>query len=86
MGERQLRAQVDGLLHRAHEAWQKPEVRRRIKWGAVVLLIVNIIGWSFASYFLTKPNETFSLTNTQPPTAYPSTTGFNGNFTNPTNA
>jgi hypothetical protein len=33
----------------------KPEVRRRIKWATVIILIVNIIGWSLTSYLITKP-------------------------------
>lgn len=48
---------VDTITRRAKEAWQKPEVRRRVKWGALFLLIINVIGIFSAGFFATKPNE-----------------------------
>jgi hypothetical protein len=47
----------DTIYRRARYVFQKPQVRRRIKWAAVMLLLINIIGWSLFGYFLTKTNE-----------------------------
>lgn len=55
---------IDTIYRATQETLRKPQVRRRIKWGAVLLILVNILGWSFGSYFLTKPERTQAATLT----------------------
>lgn len=55
MSEQKLRKQVDGILSRTHHAWMNPVMRRRIKWGAVLVLFLGMFSWIFAGYFVTKP-------------------------------
>lgn len=47
---------LDTIYRRAQDTLKKPQVRRRIKWGAVVFLIFNLLAWLYASYFVTRPN------------------------------
>lgn len=52
------------MLHRAHQAWQSPVVRRRVKWATAILVALNLIAWPIASYFITKPDEVRAATLT----------------------
>lgn len=56
MGEKLIK-QVDTIKHRAIVAWHRPQVRWRIKWGAVFLLVINLMSWGFVPYFLSISRE-----------------------------
>lgn len=48
---------VDTITYRIQRVWQKPQMRRRIKWGAVSLLLLNLLFGAYTSYFITKPEK-----------------------------
>ena len=50
--------QVDNIYHKAQDAWRRPQVRRRVKWGFVSVLIINLILFSLSALFITKPSDT----------------------------
>jgi len=78
MSEQKLRQQVDGILHRAHEAWQKPQVRRRIKWTAVILILINIVAWPLSLYFIARPDTAEAAQVTIDSAVYTTAAGHNG--------
>lgn len=57
--DRKKSQNVDSITHSLKRAWEKPQIRRKIKWGAVVFLLLNILLVPIFSYFLVaRPTET----------------------------
>ena len=55
MNDRRQVRYVDTIYRRTEIVLKKPEVRRRIKWFAVLMLLINILSWFIGGYFITKP-------------------------------
>ena len=54
--------QVDNIYHKAQDAWRRPQLRRRIKWAAVIILAINIVAWPIAMKFMSDTASTQAAT------------------------
>lgn len=72
---------IDGIYKKTIKILAEPKIQQGIKWGTVIMLVVNVLVWSLGSYFVFKPGETqATVTPNTHPSAYTLTTTFNSNF------